>query len=184
MSSPATSVSSIEGAAPAHVHPTPLVGAAILTAFAVAATGYVILNLDLGMTNFWTGFLFVTFWMCSEQVKPGAFTYCAVGAIVGTLMALALQLLPPLYGTAGLAAAYALMLGAIYLQIIGKLHIAINFSTMIFLTAAAAVPMQLHVKIVDVLPALGLGIVFWGGLILGGMKIAAMLSARKATAAA
>ena len=143
MSAPSISATETPEAA-AHTHPTPLVGAAILTGFALAATGYVILNLDLGMTNFWAGFLFVTFWMCSEQVKPGAFAYCAVGAIVGTLMALALQLLPPLYGTAGLAVAYSLMLGGAYLPILGKLHIPITFSTLIIPNPAAAAASTTH----------------------------------------
>ena len=165
-------------------HPTPLAGAVILAIFVVAAVAYVVLNLKLGITDFWAGFLFLTYWMAAEQVSPGAFTSCAIGAVVGTFLALALQMLPPVYGGTGMAIACVLMLGTIYLQIIGKLAIAINFSTMLFLTVAAAVPMQAHVKILGVLPALGLGIVFWGGLILGGQKIAAAVAARKAAPAA
>ena len=164
-------------------HPTPLTGAIILGILVVAAVAYVAVNLEIGRTDFWAGFLFLTYWMAAEQAKPGAFLSCAVGAVVGTGLALALQILPPLYGVDGMAAAYVLILGAIYLQIIGKAHIAINFSTMIFLTMCAAVPMQAHVKILTVFPALIAGIIFWGGLILGGQKIAATVQARKAAAA-
>jgi len=181
MSSQAPS-SSATPAKPAH--PTPVAGAVILGIFVVAAVAYVVLNLKLGITDFWAGFLFLTYWMAAEQVSPGAFLSCAIGAVLGTLLALALQTLPPLYGAGGMAAAYVLMLGTIYLQIIGKLAIAINFSTMLFLTVAAAVPMQAHVKILSVFPALALGIVFWGGLILGGQKVAAAVAARKAAPAA
>lgn len=184
MSTEATSVSDVADVAAGAAHPGPLAAAGILAGLVVVATGYVFLNLALGITDFWAGFLFLTFWMCMEQIKPGAFTYCAVGAVAGTIMAAALQILPPLYGAAGMAAAYALILGAIYLQIRGKFHLVINFSTMIFLTVSAAVPMQANVKIINVLPALGLGIVFWGGLILGGQKIAALIAARKAAPAA
>lgn len=187
MSSHAPSGSNATDPSPAATepaHPTPLVGAVILGILVVAAVIYVAVNLKLGRTDFWTGFLFLTYWMAAEQAKPGAFLSCAIGAIVGTGLALALQVLPPLYGAGGMAAAYVLILGAIYLQIIGKLHIAINFSTMIFLTMCAAVPMQANVKIVTVFPALIAGIVFWGGLILGGQKIAATVQARKAAAAA
>lgn len=171
-------------AAPAQpAHPTPLAGAVILGVLVVAAVPYVVLNLKLGITDFWAGFLFLTYWMAAEQVSPGAFLSCAIGAVVGTSLALALQMLPPLYGVGGMAAAYVLMLGAIYLQIIGKVKIAINFSTMLFLTVCAAIPMQAHVKILTVFPALGLGIVYFGGLILGGQKIAAMVASRKAATA-
>ncbi len=153
--------------------PTPAVGAVILLILIVAAVAFIYVNTLLGLTDFWAGFLFLTFWMAAEQVQQGAFVSSAVGAVVGLLLALALQRLPHLYGNAGEAAAVIIMLAAIYCQIVGWGKVAFNFSTMIFLTAGAAVPIQAHTDVINDLKSLGLGIVFFGAVVMSAQKLAA-----------
>ena len=153
--------------------PTPAVGAVILIILVVAAVAFIYVNSLLGLTDFWAGFLFLTYWMAAEQVQQGAFVSSAVGAVIGLLVALALQMLPHLYGNAGEAAAIVIMLVAIYFQIVGWGKIAFNFSTMIFLTAGAAVPIQAHTDVLNALKSLGLGIVFFGAVVMSAQKLAA-----------
>ncbi|MDE2464502.1 MAG: hypothetical protein KGO02_12410, partial [Alphaproteobacteria bacterium] len=157
----------------ANATPTPAVGAAILIILIVAGVSFIYVNSLLGLTDFWAGFLFLTYWMAAEQVQPGSFTSSAVGAVIGLLVALGLQVLPHLYGNAGEAAAVVIMLAAIYMQIVGWGKLAFNFSTMIFLTAGAAVPMQLHTDVVNALKSLVLGIVFFGAVVMSAQKLAA-----------
>ena len=165
----------------AHTPPTPIAAAVILAILIVAGVAFIYANTVLGLSDFWAGFLFLTYWMAAEQVQPGAFVSSAVGAVVGLLVALGLQVLPHLYGNAGEIAAIVVMLAAIYLQIVGWLKVAFNFSTMIFLTAGAAVPIQAHADVLNALKALVLGIVFFGAIVMGAQKLAAMRTA-KATA--
>jgi len=165
----------------AHTPPTPLAAAVILAILVVAGVTFIYANTMLGISDFWAGFLFLTYWMAAEQVQPGAFVGSAVGAVVGLLVALGLQVLPHLYGNAGEIAAVIIMLAAIYLQIVGWLKVAFNFSTMIFLTAGAAVPIQAHADVLNALKALVLGIVFFGAIVMSAQKLAARRTA-KATA--
>ena len=161
-----------------HTPPTPMAAAVILAIVVVAGVAFIYANTMLGLTDFWAGFLFLTYWMAAEQAQPGAFVSSAVGAVVGLLVALGLQVLPHLYGNAGEAAALVIMLAAIYLQIVGWLKVAFNFSTMIFLTAGAAVPIQVHTDVLNALKALVLGIVFFGAIVMGAQKLAAMRTAK------
>ena len=162
----------------AHTPPTPIAAAVILAILIVAGVAFIYVNTMLGLSDFWAGFLFLTYWMAAEQVQPGAFVSSAVGAVVGLLVALGLQVLPHLYGNAGEVAAIVIMLAAIYLQIVGWLKVAFNFSTMIFLTAGAAVPIQAHADVLNALKALVLGIVFFGAIVTGAQKLAAMRTAK------
>ena len=161
--------------------PTPAVGVAILLILIVAGVSFIYVNSLLHLTDFWAGFLFLTYWMAAEQVQPGAFVSSAVGAVVGLLVALGLQMLPHLYGNVGEAVAVVIMLVAIYFQIVGWVKVAFNFSTMIFLTAGAAVPIQAHTDVINALKSLGLGIVFFGAVVMGAQKLAARSTAPATT---
>jgi hypothetical protein len=161
--------------------PTPVAGVVILLILIVAGVAFIYLNTRLGLTDFWAGFLFLTYWMAAEQVQPGAFVSSAVGAVVGLLVALGLQMLPHLYGNPGEIAAVIVMLAAIYCQIVGWGKTVFNFSTMIFLTAGAAVPIQAHTDVINALKSLALGIVFFGAVVMGAQKLAARTTAPATT---
>ncbi len=161
--------------------PTPAAGAVILAILVVAAVAFIYVNSLLHLTDFWAGFLFLTYWMAAEQVQPGAFVSSAVGAVIGLLVALGLQMLPHLYGNAGEAVAVVIMLVAIYFQIVGWAKVAFNFSTMIFLTAGAAVPIQAHTDVINALKSLALGIVFFGAVVMSAQKLAARSTAAATT---
>lgn len=78
---------------------TPVRGLLVLVAVLVFVTTYLILSHAMGLTESWSGFLFLVCWAVSHMV-PFKLTGCALGAFVGVLTAYALQRLPPVVGVA------------------------------------------------------------------------------------
>ena len=91
------------------------------------------------------GVLVAWFWLNLEQAVLARAPHTLLGAIVGIGLAWLPLLLAARFGTAGLLIGLGAMIVAIFLDIIAVVPIAVNKSTMLFLTVAAAPIVQLRV---------------------------------------
>ena len=75
-----------------------------------------------------------------------------------------LQTLPPVLGPAALALILCLILAMVYCQIMGRLKLIVNLTTMTFLTIASMPLVQAHVSFPNVFATLAFGVVYFAGL--------------------
>lgn len=157
--------------APAASPMSPLAGLGVVALVIVLIVAFVMLTNALGTKDAWVGFLFLTYWAGKEQMDFKVLPATACGALIGTVMAYLLQLLPHQMGTTGLLIAIGVVLVALYCQIMGWLPVAINVVTMLFLTAGTVPHIQATANFIEVFYALILGIIFFPGLVWIGSKI-------------
>lgn len=155
---------------------TPLKGLLVLLGIVVVVAGFIALNTALGIHEFWTGFLFLLYWAGIEHVAWDKLAACVVGAVVGLLMAWLLFALPGWLGETGGLVFLALILVAIYCQVMGWLPMAVNLTTMLFLTAGTIPAVQSEVNFSHAFISLGLALVYFISLVWIGRR----LMARKA----
>ena len=92
------------------------------------------------------GILAAWFWLNVEQAQRARAPHVIVGALVGLALSWLPLLLAAQMGTSGIIIALLAMVLAIFLDIIAAVPLAVNKSTMLFLTVAAAPVVQLHVN--------------------------------------
>lgn len=88
--------------------------------------------------------------------------------------------LPRWLGDAGGLVVLALILVLIYCQVMGWLPVAINLTTMLFLTAGTIPAVQESVNFADAFISLGLAFIYFIGLVWVGMRVMAMKAATPA----
>jgi hypothetical protein len=156
---------------------TPAKGLLVLAGVVVVVGAFIGLNHVLGIKEFWAGFLFLLYWTGFEHMKFDKLPSCIVGALFGLLLAYLLFALPGWMGPTGGLVFLGLILVVIYCQIMGWLTLAINMCAMLFLTVGTIPVVQAGVNFANAFIALGLGIVFFGGL----FWIGNLLKQRKAS---
>lgn len=161
---------------------TPGKGLLVLVAVVVFVAAYLVLNMALGFTESWAGFLFLVCWAFAK-LDPPRLAECAVGAVVGVLVGYAMQKLPPVMGAAAYVPILGVILAMVFCQIMGWLTVIVNLTTMTFLTIVAMPLVQQHVSFPNLLATLAVGITYFAGIVLAGgwfaRRAAASTSARQ-----
>lgn len=146
---------------------TPAKALALLGVVVIVVAGFLGLTAAFGNHEAWAGFLFLLYWSMVEGMKTEALPKSILGALLGLGIASLLFLLPDRLGsTPGLLAFLVVILVLVYLQLRGRLPIAINPATMIYLTVATIPHVQAHASFTHTLVALLLGVAYFGGLAL------------------
>src|SRR5262249_38395668 len=127
--------------------------------------GFIGLTAMLGIKEFWSGFLFLTYWAGIEQMNFKKLPGCIVGALSGLLLAYLLFVLPTWLGAGGIPVFLGLIVIVVYCQIMGWLAVAINMTTMLFLTVGTIPSVQAGVDFAGALAALILGVCYFAGLV-------------------
>jgi hypothetical protein len=140
--------------------------AAVTIGIIVIIAGYIALGTALGLVPLYAGFLLLWYFGAIDLLEPGALPALAIGALCGTGTAFLLQQGLALYGPAGTLPVLALIVLALFCQLVGWLPIAINRAYMLYLTIMAAPLIQTHESFVPVFAAIVLATVYFGGLVL------------------
>lgn len=160
--------------APAHAAPMPMGTAAIVTfGVVVLIIGYIALGTALGLVPLYAGFLLLWYFGAIDVLEPGALPALAIGALCGTGTAFLLQQGLAMYGPAGTLPVLALIVFAVFCQLVGWLPLAINRAYMLYLTVMAAPLLQTHERFAPVFAAIVVATVYFGGIVLIGRRIAA-----------
>lgn len=118
-------------------------------------------------------FMLLWYWANNEALEIKRLPAAINGALVGVFLAWFVVFATVTWGTGGTVAGLALMIFAVYLDIIKALPIAINTSTMLFLTLAASPLVQLHVNWTELVLSIIFGGLFFGGVIEGLKRLTA-----------
>lgn len=156
---------------------TPVKGLLVLLGIIVVVAGFIALNIALGVHEFWAGFLFLLYWAGIEHVAWDKLIPCVVGAVVGLTMAWLLFALPGWFGETGGYVFLGLILVLVYCQVMGWLSVAINLTTMLYLTAGTIPAVQEGVKFDQAFISLSLAFAYFIGLVWVGMKLMARRTA-------
>jgi hypothetical protein len=156
--------------------PGPLAAIAITAIIIVLIVAWIAIALGvlgMGEGTLVGAFMFLWFWANNEQLQFTRLVPTMIGALVGIGIAWLLWYAPQAYGGAGLAAGLGVLFLSLYLDVTKKLPIAINASTMLFLTLAAAPLIQKVVDWPELVESTVLGGLFFAGAIWGLQKLAA-----------
>lgn len=157
------------GSAPVEAEMTPGKGLLVLLAIVVVIGAFLALNHGLGITEVWAAFLFLLYWAGIEHAAVEKLPSCIVGAVLGLLMGYLMNRLPIWLGAStGGMVFLGLILLLIYCQVMGWLLVAVNMVTMLYLTVTTIPAIQSGVDFIGAFIALGIGVVFFGGLVLAG----------------
>ncbi|MAL93737.1 MAG: hypothetical protein CME40_01430 [Haliea sp.] len=159
---------------------TPAKGLGVLLGIIVVVAGFIAINSALDVHEFWAGFLFLLYWAGIEHVAWDKLAACVVGSVVGLTLAWLLFALPGWFGEAGGFIFLGLILVVIYCQVMGWLPVAINLTTMLFLTAGTIPAVQEGVNFGDAFIALGLAFAYFIGLVWVGTRLMARKAAPQA----
>jgi hypothetical protein len=146
-----------------------------------AAVGWLVIGTKaLGITSFFASFLFLWYWAAVEQADFKQWPQCVIGALVGVGLAWQSAYLPTHFGNGGMIAGIAVLLIAIYVQIMNWVPIAINRAAMLFLTVMAAPALLKQLDVAETTMAIVGGAIFFAGVV----KLAFLYAARKSAPAA
>jgi hypothetical protein len=154
----------IEGGASAGARPTPAGGLLILGAVMAAIAMFEVIDYALGSADGWVGFLFLLCWGGIEQMKLEKLPSCIVGALLGLALCYGLQALPASMGPVGWVLVGGAILASVYCLIMGWWPIAVNNTTMLFLTVGTIPVVQAGTGFPKLFPALGIGVAYFAGL--------------------
>jgi hypothetical protein len=155
---------------------SPLHGFYILLLVLAIIVGWIAIgSMLLGITSFFASFLFLWYWAAVEQADFKQWPQCLAGALFGLLLAWASHYLPVRFGGAGLGVALALLVAAVYVQIMNWAPQVCNRSAMLFLTVLAAPALLEKLNLAETALAITGGALFVGGVV----KLAMMAVARK-----
>lgn len=160
--------------------PGPLAGLAITALVIVLIVAWIAIALNfMADTALVGGFMLLWYWANNEQLEISRLPTAIAGALVGIFVAWFLVYAGGQWGGAGIAAGLAVLVLALYLDVIKAVPFAVNSSTMLFVTLAAAPLIQLHVNWQELVLSTVVGGLFFG-LVVEGLK---RLAARFAPAA-
>lgn len=161
-------------ATPAAHAAMPLGTAAVVTfGLVLVIAGYIALGSALGLVPLYAGFLLVWYFGAIDLLEPGALPAVAVGALCGTGTAYLLQQGLALYGPAGTLPVLALIVLALFCQLVGWLPLAINRAYMLYLTVMAAPLLQAQEDFVPVFAAIVVATIYFGGIALIARRLSA-----------
>lgn len=150
--------------APANAPITPIKGFQVLMTVVVVIALFLVICHFAGISEFWVGIVFMMYWAGMLQAKLDQLPGTVVGAVVGLLMSHLLQQLPLWLGPSGELVFLAGMLALIYLQIMAWALIAVNMSTMLFLTVGTIPLIQPRFQFIEALIGLAAGVVYFAGI--------------------
>lgn len=154
--------------------PTPLVAFAILVIVTVALVGWVVIASQfLSEVSFFGGFLMLWYWANVDELSVHKLPKTLLGALVGIGLAWVLLYGGTNYGLGGLLAGLALLLFALYLDIMKAVPLFINSSTMLFVTVAAAPLVQRSIDWTELCLSTVLGGLFFAAFVEGAKRLAA-----------
>ncbi len=161
-----------EAAAP----PGPVAGigiTAIVVVLLVVWTLLAAVALHVPATELVGGYMLLWYWANNDQLQFKRLPATIIGALVGIGIAWFLVYATVKYGGTGTAVALALLILALYLDVIKAVPLAINASTFLFVTLAAAPLVQLHVDWIQLVISTVFGGLFFGLVVEGLQRLAA-----------
>lgn len=154
--------------------PGPLAGLAITAIVLVLIVAWIALALQfMHDTALFGGFLLLWFWANNEHLDIKRLPSAIVGGLVGIFLAWFVVYAGTRWGGAGIGAGVGLMVLALYLDVIKAVPFAINTSTMLYLTVAAAPLIQLHVDWQELVLSTVVGGLFFGAVVTAITRLAA-----------
>lgn len=161
--------------------PTPIAGIGVAFVVVIAIVGWVMIGTTfLSEASIFGGFLIFLYWAKFEHLNPRRMPNAILGALVGIGISWVTFYGETHYGGAGFAVGMALLVLAIYLDIIEVAPLVVNTATMFFSIITAAPLVKLEVNWVELcLATLGGGLFFVTFLTLV-MGIGAKLAKAKA----
>lgn len=150
---------------------TPLRGLLVLVGVVLVVACFIAICHLLGVSEFWSGFLFVMYWGMVEKVDPKRLPHVVLGGVAGILLGYSSVLLAEYLGAIGGYLFFPIILTVIYCQIMGWLPAVVNMMTMIFLTVCTIPVILENTSLIASLQGFFLGVVFFGGFISFGMFI-------------
>lgn len=152
-----------DNTSPPAAAPGPLAGLAITGIVLVLIVAWIALALQfMHDTALVGGFLLLWYWANNEQLEIKRLPSAIAGALVGIFLAWFVVYAGTRWGGAGIGAGLGLMVLALYLDVIKAVPFAINTSTMLFLTVAAAPLIQLKVDWQELVLSTVVGGLFFG----------------------
>jgi hypothetical protein len=156
-------------------------GFLVLLLIVFAVVGWVVIGSKLlGITSFFASFLFLWYWAAVEHADYGQWVQSLIGGLVGLLLAWQTAYLGAHFGVNGMIAGTLILIVAIYVQVMNWVPIAVNRSTMLFLTVLAAPALLAKLDPIETGLAIAGGAIFFAGVV----KLAFLYAARKGKAAA
>jgi hypothetical protein len=155
-----------------------LTGAIIVIVGIACIILWMLLGSMIGITSYFAGLTFFWYWAAVEQLDFKQIPQSLIGALVGLLLAWQAAYLPVHYGTAGTVIGLTLIIAAIYVQLMNWVPIAINRSTMLFLTFMGAPALLKGLDVIETGGAILFAAIFFCGLIKLVFTIGARRSAR------
>ena len=154
--------------------PGPLAGLAITAIVIVLIVAWIAIALNfMADTALVGGFMLLWYWANNEHLDIKRLPTAIVGALVGIFIAWFVVYATSRWGGAGTAAALGLLVLALYLDVIKAVPFAVNASTMLFVTLAAAPLIQLHVNWPQLVVSTVAGGLFFGLVVEGLKRLAA-----------
>ena len=156
--------------------PGPVAGIVVTLIAVVIIVAWIVLNfslLHLKETSLVGGFLLLYYWANNGQLDIKQLPSAIIGALVGIGIAWVLYYSTVNQSTQVLIAGLALLVLALYLDVIKAVPAVVNTSTMLYLTVAAAPLVQLKVDWQELVIATVVGGLFFGLVIEGLKRLAA-----------
>jgi hypothetical protein len=157
--------------------PAPLAGLVVAAALVTAIIGWFALaGAFLSEPTLFGGLMLLWYWAKVEHLSMQRLPASIIGALVGIGVAWAMFYGASNYGPTGFACGLALLIIAIYLDIIQVVPLFVNASTMLFSIVAAAPLVQLKVNWIEFSLATAGGGVFFGAFVAAVTSLAGKLS--------
>jgi len=156
--------------------PGPIAGLGILGIVLALIVAWIVVGLQvlhIHDTALVGGFLMLWYWANNEQLQFKRLPAAIIGALVGIFLGWFLVYGTLTYGNTGLIVGLVLLVLALYLDIIKAVPLAVNTSTMLYVTIAAAPLVQLHVDWMELVLSTVVGGVFFGLVVEGLQRLAA-----------
>lgn len=148
--------------------PPPLAGLGVAAGLVTAIIGWFALGgAFLSESTLFGGLMLLWYWAKVEHLSMQRLPASILGALVGIGVAWAMFYSASNYGAPGLGFGLALLIVAIYLDIIQVIPLLMNASTMLFSIVAAAPLVQLKVNWVELCLATAGGGIFFGAFVAG-----------------
>jgi hypothetical protein len=158
-------------------------GLAIVVIVVIAIIAWIALGSALHLTSLYAGFLFLWYWSTVQHLDMKAILPSLVGALIGVGLGFLVHFLPEHYGTAGLIAAIAAILVALYLTVIERVPFAFNSAAMLYLTVIGAPAILTTTDFRELAFSTALGSVFFAAFVFLVLTIAGKFSKAEPTAA-
>lgn len=152
--------------------------AGVTVGIVLLIVGFIALGAAFGLVPLYAGFLLLWYFGSIDVLETGALPALFVGAVCGTLTAWLLQYGLATWGPVGTLPALVVIIAAIFVQLLGRLPIAINRAYMLYVTVLAAPLLQREESFERVLVVIVLATLYFGGIVWIGRKVIASRQAK------